>query len=112
MARISLRSHRGDLRLGRGELLVLEDAAGCRLTCLEGEVVITEPGRPEEIQLRRGEDHAIAVAGKVLAEAGGEARLRLRSPQGNRNRWHRWRARFGRVALFIGRCFMRTCLTS
>ncbi len=77
MNKLSLHLSSGALHLGRGDLLVLEGAAGYRLNCLEGLVLVTEPNRRREIELRPGDSHAIASGGKVLADAWGEARVRL-----------------------------------
>ena len=59
--------------------LPLEDARDLEVECAAGTVWITQPGEPDDVFLQPGETFRIRSNGRVLVEAIGCARVRIRA---------------------------------
>lgn len=59
-------------------------AQGLKVQCLSGTAWITAVGAPYDVFLRRGESWTVPNNGLVLAEAVGEAKIRVETPRAKR----------------------------
>lgn len=76
-------------RLLAGQLLQWRAPAGSRLACLRGRMLVSQEGVAEDFDLKAGDALAMTRAGRVLAEAIGDAEMAVLSP---RRWWHDWLA--------------------
>ena len=67
--RLALESADHLLPLRRGQFVVLDDAAPTRLSCLQGDLWVTQQGRPEDLLLRAGDSLWLRAPGRTLIEA-------------------------------------------
>lgn len=71
----------GDIGLGRGDLLRIEDACALLVQVWQGEVWITQEGDARDIVLGRGESFRIDRPGRVLVQAVTRSSVALASPR-------------------------------
>ena len=69
------------LRLGRGEIIDMRDAAGHTVFAHEGFLWITEENSGRDVLLRPGQSFRLAGPGLAIVEAFTDASISLGSPQ-------------------------------
>jgi len=70
--------------LQENQLMRVESAQGWVLSCVEGTLLVTQPGFNRDYVLREGDNLRLETNGRVLVGGGSEARFRLAPPYTNR----------------------------
>src|SRR5574341_851060 len=77
----AMNSNRLVFELDHGAVLPVQDAAGARVVCLQGDVWITEEGDGGDVVLEAGRSLNLSRNGCTVVQALHDARVALETPQ-------------------------------